>query len=294
MATSTLGYDNIIDKPATSLSATNEIATLPVGNLAHVHIAKVFRVNGKQTTISVDAGSQVTARQIALIGTNYATGAIRLTASNNAQGGTDVLSGSIDFATDTTYGQILAHLASDTSARYWNIEIEANTLSDSQSNLEFGRLFIGPTLGININLGYPFNVQTVDQSVSKRTLGGQRYVFQRPQYRQVSFIYGVGITESEGFDDFSRTLDRIAGQRQEILLTPLLETNSSGTIDAQDGTALTLQDGSTFESQGTIRTIVDNTLGVRQMVWGFLSSLGPTNFAGYNQLEKEYTLEEAN
>lgn len=257
----TIGYGNLIDSSGVTLSATNAISTLPAANLQQTHLVNVFRVNGTDTMISLDFGQQVTLRQIAFMATNYATGSISLTADNSAQSGTGVLSGFTSFDVDTTYGQIFGDLGSDTTARYWELTVSASALSDGASNLEFGRLFMGPTIDFNRNISYPLEIYVQDQSQVRRTLGGQQFVWELPQYRVVNFIYGIGLSNSQGFDTLLRTLDRVAGKRQEVLLI----------VDAND-----------------------NQLGIKQMVWGFLSSLGPASVAGYNQLEKEYTLEETN
>lgn len=182
-----IAWDNLADDA--TISTDSEISTLPASNVQLSHVAKKWHTAAgvKSAYVIFDMGASVACAIAALLGVNLTSaGTIRIRASDTDPTVTSsTVYDSTAVATGVTsgYGAIYKSFDSAT-ARYWRIDLADSSVS---SNLQVGRVFLGPkwTLSIAAQLGW--SVMASDPSRRTETYGGQVHVDERPQQRVVQF-----------------------------------------------------------------------------------------------------------
>lgn len=256
MTESLLGYHNIPDRGASTLDGTGFKSGFPLSNLTHAHVKRFAQIDGTSATIKVDAGSDVTARMLAFIGTDMTTSvtySLKVDPDGGSFGGGTTASRT-SLSVDTTYEQALDDFGSDITGRYWQID-----LTTSDTDRKIGRLVIAPAN--EFFLAYPVDFQTEDGTLVKETEGGQLLRFTRPQTRKAIFSYNLSGTNAraDALTNFNKTVDRLAGKREDVLLVP-----DPGDLD----------------------------MGLDQMIWGQLTNLGSASVSRFQDWEKSYTIKE--
>lgn len=256
MSKSLLGYHNIPDRDDTSVTGSGFKGGFPVGNLTHSHIGKFTQINGSSATIKVDAGVDVAARLLAFIGTDVTT-SVSYTLTVDPDGGSfgaGATATRTSLSVDMIYEQALDDFGSDITGRYWQID-----LTTSDTDRKIGRLVIAPAN--EFFLAYPVDFQTEDGTLVKETEGGQLLRFTRPQTRKANFAYNLtgANARADALTNFNRTVDRLAGKREDVLLVP---------------------------DPG------DSDMGLNQMIWGQLTNLGSASVSRFQDWEKSYTIKE--
>jgi len=229
---------------ATSITASSEVATLPVENLQDRQLVKVYRSDGAtDITIDVDFGQGRIIDFVALIRHNITqTGQIRWRLSNFADfSSTQHDSGFVDawpvveeFGTLPwgvfSWGgrinpevaaeyQISSFVVLDTpvSARYLRIDITDD--DQDEPYLEAGRLIAGPAFRPSTNYGFGAEIQFVDESRIVKSRGGQTFVDEVERFRRIRFELN-NLPEAEIFSNVFNNIDRLRGVAKDILVIP--------------------------------------------------------------------------
>lgn len=215
-------YKNVLD--GSTLTAANDVASLPVQNVLGREPQKVARFAAPSTVIDVDLGDPKTARALYvgnIRGESYDiteqewsgldTAVVR--ASNSSIGLSDrllfdaygdVAGSSFDapksIGVDTVFGTALLDFGEDITARYWRFEIRAADFSV----LEIGRLYLGAAISLTYGPGYPLNYGILNIDERAETETGFQYVYARPARRTVSLTYGPGLGYDELIDELYR------------------------------------------------------------------------------------------
>lgn len=182
-----LGWINRADDAL--LTTDSELASLPASNVQQVHVAQKWHTAAgvKSAYIVFDMQSSVACQLLGILGANLtASATVRLRASDADSGATSSLlldTGSLAATAKTGYGQSY-HDFTDTTARYWRLDIADATLAD---NLQIGRVFLGPRWAPSSNQEYGWSVQVRDPSLVDRAYAGQKYVNTKPQMRVLQF-----------------------------------------------------------------------------------------------------------
>lgn len=233
---------NYVDT-ANTITADDEVATLPVSNLQDRQIVKIWR--NTQTTAQIDVDF-TTARIInfaALIKHNISqTGTIRWRLSNASDFSTTVYdSGTVDawpiveeFGT-LPWGvfqwggylnpEVAALYTISTfdvldeavAARYLRIDI--SDPSNPDGYLQAGRLICGPAYEPSINYANGVEFEFIDQSRVTKSRGGQTFVDEVERFRRMRFEL-INLPEAEIFGNIFNQVDRLRGISQDILIIP--------------------------------------------------------------------------
>jgi len=243
MSNMIISSTNHVDS-ASSITASSEVATLPVENLQDQQIVKVFRSDGDTTIqIDVDFGLSKTVDFAALIRHNLSQGStIRWRLSSESDFSTTVYdSGVIDtwpiieeFGTlpwgvfnwggylalpaDADYTiSSFAILETAVQARYLRI----NTVDDANPDgyVQAGRLICGPSYRPSTNYGFGSEFEFVDNSRVVKSRGGQTFVDEVERFRRARFEL-INIPEVEIFGNVFNNIDRERGIVKDVLIIP--------------------------------------------------------------------------
>lgn len=225
-----LAHNNLSDSDnASSITAGSEKSSLPVSNLQENPVAKVWQTadSTSSTHITVDMGSSMTIRVVALIGTNLDNCDIRIRgddSDNTAVEGDEFDSGTVDSQIHKDYKDIYFVLGSDTAARYWRIDISnVDRTSTGDSFIEAGRLFMGPAFIPNKAAQFNWRNTFRDKSRHVRSIGQQIYVDPLNQTRELQFTMDFQ-SESQSYDSIFE-FDRAAGRQKGFLV--MMDENES-------------------------------------------------------------------
>lgn len=211
-----IAWDNLADDA--TLSTDSEISTLPASNVQHPHVVRKWHTAAgvKSAYLILDMGASVACAIAALLGTNLtAAGTIRIRASDSDPTVTSsTVYDSTAVATGITagYGAIYKSFDSAT-ARYWRFDLSDSAVS---SNLQVGRVFLGPKWTPTIAQQLGWSVMAADPSRRTQTYGGQVHVDERPQQRVVQFTLDF-MTEAEMFAN-AFALARANGLVRDVLV----------------------------------------------------------------------------
>lgn len=181
-----IGWINRAD--AGAISASSEVGTLPASNVQQRHVSRPWRTLAgvNSAYLVLDLGSALACRLLGLMGTNLTAAAtVRLRASNADPAAVSSLlldTGVIATTAKAGYGQSY-HAFTETTARYWRLDISDASLS----YLNIGRLFLGPAWSPSVNQEYGWGVSVIDPSRVDMSYGGQDIPDIRPQQRQLQF-----------------------------------------------------------------------------------------------------------
>jgi hypothetical protein len=233
---------NYVDS-ATSITADDEVATLPVENLQDRQIVRVWRNTQTTAQIDVDFGQSRIVNFVALIKHNFSQFAtIRWRFSNASDFSTTVYdSGTVDawpvveeFGTLPwgvfQWGGFLNPeiavsytistfdiLAEPVAARYLRIDVSDATNTDGY--LQAGRLIAGPAYQPSINYANGVEFEFIDESRVTKSRGGQTFVDEVERYRRLRFEL-INLPETEIFGNIFNQIDRLRGVAQDILIIP--------------------------------------------------------------------------
>jgi hypothetical protein len=219
MSNAALSWINRIADPATSLSASSEVVSLPVANLADDHLAVKWRGNGVTAAyVDADFGSALPVGVVGVFGSNFTgTATWRILLSAVAAGAGELLdTGVMAMNVAAGYGQAVHMLAAEISARYLRLEFDDPGLA-SLGYFEIGAAWAGPVWQPARNYAYEASAGWVDPSARTKSRGGQVYVDRRAAYR-VAELQFRGLTRAELFNS-AFEIDRV-GIASNVLLVP--------------------------------------------------------------------------
>lgn len=229
---------------ATSITASSEVASLPVENLQDRQLVKVYRSDGAtDITIDVDFGQGRIIDFVALVRHNITqTGQIRWRLSNAAdfsttQHDSGVVDawpvveefGTLPWGVFSWGGRINPEVAADyqissfvvldspVQARYLRIDISDD--DQDEGYIEAGRLIAGPAFRPSTNYGFGVEIQFVDESRIVKSRGGQTFVDEVERFRRIRFEL-QNLPEAEIFGNVFNNIDRLRGVAKDILVIP--------------------------------------------------------------------------
>lgn len=213
-----LGWVNRID--AAILSTADEIATLPVSNVQHQHLSRKWHTPAgvKATAFIVDLGPPAACAALALLGTNLTSSATLRVRASDADG-TGAAGEKLDTGI-TLAGVVPGYGAAyrtwtSASARYWRIDISDLALP---SNIQVGRVFLGPAWQPSVNLELDWRVSVLDDSTVRYSYGRQMYSDARPKRRLLQFSLDF-MSEHEMYAN-AHALSMAAGITKDVLAIP--------------------------------------------------------------------------
>jgi hypothetical protein len=211
-------WDNKID--AATVTSTSEITSLPGENVINPHVSRKWHteVGVKTGALTFDLGSTLSCSVLAVLGTNLTSAATyRLRASDldpAALANLEYDSGTVSAGVKTGYGAIYKQFAATTS-RYWRLDLTDNNVA---SNLQVGRVVLGPHWQPAVNMMLDWQIGVLDESRVEYSYGGQSYPDNRPKRRVLQFALDY-LTEADMFDNaFALAMAR--GIVHDILAVP--------------------------------------------------------------------------
>ncbi len=204
MANVRFAYDNLIDRTTTTLTASSESSTLPVGNLKNHLISKTWRTGNTLTTeyVEIDLGSAQSVT-CAIIGGHTLTSSdsgIKIEANTSNSWGTPAFSQS--FTWDS--GPMPLFFSSQTY-QYWRLVFTKSSASETR---DIGKIFLGQYFEPTKNIAREsLSINRRDLSRSGRAIGGQTYADVRSQYRRINMSFqNVSQSQFDLFDSFAATV----------------------------------------------------------------------------------------
>lgn len=233
---------NYVDS-ATSITADDEVATLPVENLQDRQIVRVWRNTQKTAQIDIDFGQGRIINFAALIKHNISqTGTIRWRFSNVSDFSTTQYDsgvvdawpvveefGTLPWGIFTWGGYLNPTVAPNytistfdvldqaVQARYLRIDI--SDPDNAGGYLQAGRLLSGPAYQPSINYANGVEFEFIDESRITKSRGGQTFVDEIERFRRMRFEL-INMPEAEIFGNIFNQIDRLRGVAQDILVIP--------------------------------------------------------------------------
>jgi len=229
---------------AASITASSEIASLPVENLQDRQLVKVYRSDGTtDVQLDVDFGQGRILDFVALIRhTISQTGTIRWQLSNVSDFSTVQFDsgivdawpvveefGTLPWGVFSWGGRINPEIAAEyqissfvvldaaVQARYLRINISDD--DNTEGYIEAGRLIAGPAYRPSTNYGFGVEIEFVDDSRIVKSRGGQTFVDEVERFRRIRF--GLqNLPEAEIFSNVFNNIDRLRGVAKDILIIP--------------------------------------------------------------------------
>jgi len=238
-----LSSQNRIDE-ATSITASSEVATLPIENVQDRQLVKVYRSNAATTVqIDVDFGAGKVIDFMAVIRHNISqTGTIRFRLSTVSDfASTQYDSGVVDawpvveeFGTLPwgifSWGGFLNPAvaasytissfnipSSQVVARYLRVDIVDTNNTDGY--IQIGRMISGPAYRPSSNYAFGGEFEFVDNSRVVKSRGGQTFIDEVERFRRFTFEI-LNIPEAEIFSNVFNNIDRERGIAKDILVIP--------------------------------------------------------------------------
>lgn len=226
-------YGNYVSLVGTTISATNEVSSLPFSNIANHIPRKVGRSSSVtpgttfEITITQPPTSDVDTDIVAMIGYSGLTGCTVSVVSYLDSGFSTPLSTTALTNTSDIPIMVAEHSGGN---RFHKIKIMPHP---NTTVIEVGHLFIGPYQDFE-SPDFATKMRVVDPSVRVRSYDGSTAVFQKTQYREVEFNLGA-------MDENHRTvLENIfeeIGNREAfyLFLDPTNKRDSSNPTIGHDG-----------------------------------------------------------
>jgi len=174
-------WDNHVTKSGTIVSATNEVVSLPWSNLKNHIPRKIGRSSSVVDPfyINFTFDSARTVQQFAMVGHSFAGSTLTL------QGCTDSGFSPEDATVGVTYSSdiLVAEFSSEQTYQYWRLRVVPHP---SLTEIQAGHAFLGPLDEFDFP-DFSSTTTTVDPSVRVRSYDGSATVFEKTQYRVVSF-----------------------------------------------------------------------------------------------------------
>ncbi|HEX7048602.1 MAG TPA: discoidin domain-containing protein [Longimicrobiales bacterium] len=201
------------------LTASSEVATMPVTNLIDDHRSSRWRsVGAGSAQINFDLGSIMPIGVVGLFGLNHRAAQWRIQLSATGIGNGDVLdTGTIDANIKPGYAQTVYCPPEPLNARYGRITLTDASDPPIQAH-EAGTLWVGDLYRTQRNFSYGDAPMWTDPSVISRSRGGQVYVDVRDPFRAYELEFR-GLTREEAYT-VALEIDRVAGVRGNVLVVP--------------------------------------------------------------------------
>ena len=217
MGNAALSYINRIE--TATLSASSDVASMPVTNLATAHRAEKWRSGtGNAVFIDADFGAALEIGVIGIFGSNLtATGQWRLRLSATGIGTGELLdTGLVAAGVVPGYGQALHFPATPIAARWLRVDLsDAAIAAMADGYHEAGILWAGPAFRPERNFDFDAADGWIDPSERSEARGGQLYVDLRDKKRIDGFRLSW-LTETEKFEQIME-LDRLRGVSGNLL-----------------------------------------------------------------------------
>jgi hypothetical protein len=197
MANASIAYDNLIDRSATTLTASGFVTSAPPTNLVDPHTRKKWRDNAATTFVIADFTSTHTVDVVMLAGVSGNPNfRVRMSSADPTGAAGDAFdSGTVsgDTVYDSNYGLFV--LPVGTSARYLRVDLSQVGVA----YIEAGRMFAGTMVTTETNYQTPWSRSIIRGSVDIIGVGGQTFVDLRQGYRVLDISYEF-ISEEERVD----------------------------------------------------------------------------------------------
>lgn len=200
-----------------SLTADQQIATLPATNVRHPFFSKRWHTPAGVAAayLVLDLGAALACDVWAVVGTNLTAAAtVRLRASDadpNVAGSllydSTVLASKFTDAYPAAYGVV----SPSTAARYWRFDLADASLD----HLEVGRVWLGPAWTPSQNHLYGWSKTWLDESVITPTRSGQDYADLGGRRRRIDFAIDLSSAAEMSVNAFE--CSRYAGLTRDVL-----------------------------------------------------------------------------
>ncbi len=220
-----LSYRNWIDQSGAALSASHEVTTLPVANLANPDILKLWRSAGSATPwVQADLGQARAIRVLGLFGLAALAGAdtVRWRLGTTAGGDEIYDSGVVACGRVAGYARSVHCLPASLEARHVRVDFGAASQSPSPGYVDCGRLWVGDAWQGERNFSYGI-AHAIDDGASKQVAAegapnSSVYIDPRTVGQTVSFAL-EGMTETEAWMHAAE-IQRVAGRKRQVLFVP--------------------------------------------------------------------------
>lgn len=217
-----IGWDNRIDTAV--LTTTNQVATLPIGNLRTADVREIWRASDNTVAIRADFGSPILWGGTALVRSNAITSdTVRFGLSTEDPTGLtrDAYdSDTIPASVDPAFGMLVHFPLSPVVGQHLRIDLI------QASPPEAGRWFAGPVWFPTRAFAYGWRPLWRDESRHSVSLGQSIHIDRKLRQRGFGFTLR-GITEIEA-DEQVHEINRVAGTSRDILVCRNLAASNLG------------------------------------------------------------------
>ncbi len=176
-----------------TISASSATSGLPVSNVTHELIRRVYRTEGnKNEWILFEFAAATTIDYLFLGGHNLTKDAIIKWEGNSADSwASPALQVTLNSATDgqgATIGKSAYFWDTGQEYKYWRLYIEDST--NATTSLDIGRIMAGRAIEPTYNVRQGFSMRTVDPSRTQTVAGRQGYANKRDRYDVWTYTQG--------------------------------------------------------------------------------------------------------
>jgi hypothetical protein len=123
------------------------------------------------------------------------------------------------------YRAPVVHVPADPQyLQHWQVEIDDATNSDTY--IQIGRLFMGPTWVAEVNYSYGAELVYEDPTPVETSLSGAEYFDERPRARVFRFTL-AGMSDAEAYSG-AMEMQRVAGISGDVLVVPDIDDETYG------------------------------------------------------------------
>lgn len=235
---------------ATSITADDEVAGLPIANVQDRQITKVFRNTQNTAQIDVNFGQGRVIDVVAVIRHNMTqTSKIRVRLSTVSDFSTTVYdSGTVNawpvveefgalpwgvfnwggfISTTEAVDYTISSFALPTTsvvAQYLRIDLTDTDSTDGY--IQVGRIIAAPAYRPSINMAFGVEFEFVDESRVTKSRGGQTFIDEVERFRRMRFEL-LNIPENEIFSNVFNSIDRRRGIVEDLLVIPQPDDNTT-------------------------------------------------------------------
>jgi hypothetical protein len=222
--TCAFAYLNYAD--TATVTATSVAGNMSARRVQDPHVAEKWRGVSGGEALTFDLGGVFEIDTIALMGVTLTTSGqtqVRLSVADATATTGDAYNGlSGTGRVDPAYGYLVELLPDPVSARYVRIDLSDTSIAA----IEAGRAYIGPRTELSAGFAPGVSFGYVDLSQTSRSRGGQSYIDQNVGYRTFDLTFEwITTAEHRGIIN---ELDRIVGQRQDLLFISDTESDNMG------------------------------------------------------------------
>lgn len=174
-------WNNLIDGPSVSLSATSEDSEWPVENVQDQRIAKVWKTGASVAleSVVIDFGSAVAIQSFVC----FAHDLLETDSVIKIQGNASATwtAPSVDVTLTWASGAIVYNWSSAQTYRYWRFTFTKASAGVTRS---IGRLFLGPLMTATGPIDKGYKTRKVDPSIVTESIPGQTYSNVKTTFRE--------------------------------------------------------------------------------------------------------------